>query len=649
MPPRVSKREYRGSACHRCHKQKVKCNKEKPCRNCSLTNSLCTYAFRDRKITVPESYLKHLEGGLARPEVPHGAVPRHISFEAADAAGQRSTQDAVPNLARQRFDVVVENSTAEQFVSKLKQIRDAKSSFCAHGTQSESLSGARTEESQLPPTPFAQYEYFELTFDTTPATCTFKLPPYPYVVHLLEQFSIYLGHDWHWFRPHTFHKKVHNTYKVAGSEESKDRVWLCKLLVVLALAESFDKDRQPEITIDLHGREEQSSADFGSSKSLRPPGLEFFEQALRILTLPYENACIDHVEILNMITQYSNQLNRQKTAYMYAGISARLCNTLQLHQVASSRDCSPVEREHRKRLWWSTYCLDRMTSTQTGLPPSFQVEQTDLGYPSDAEIPLNDANEFTDVEFLTARVQLTMIEENNLKSVPLIGRDDARDIETIVRPKLRRLHTWKEGLPSHMASELRNDARDNTDSQGAKRALANLHLRYNQCLILLLRPLLLRQVGCIFSKEESSVPQDDLKELNNICLKSARTNVQIMINMRSSDLITRLGFMENMHVFASLMIMCLAMSINAWRPGSFDEAQNDVNIYEAGKDILSYMMQCGSLAAKGHRNMLKEVEDLGIAIASEAGLAVDAGNHWDIDAWMTQLFENENTLGFPEA
>lgn len=35
-------------------------------------------SFRDRKVTVPESYLKHIEGGLASPDVPHGAaLPLH--------------------------------------------------------------------------------------------------------------------------------------------------------------------------------------------------------------------------------------------------------------------------------------------------------------------------------------------------------------------------------------------------------------------------------------------------------------------------------------------------------------------------------------------------------------------------------------------
>lgn len=184
-------------------------------------------------------------------------------------------------------------------------------------------------------------------------------------------------------------------------------------------------------------------------------------------------------------------------------------------------------------------------------------------------------------------------------------------------------------------------------------------------MILLLRPLLLKQVACIFSNEESNASQEDLEELNNICFGSARSNLRTMIDLRSYGLvgkslepilishiyiyiyrvltlcypIARLGFMENMHLFTSLMILCLAMSINSQRPGSFHQKDEDISTYEAGKDVLRYMMQSGSLAAKGHLGMLKEVEDLGNIIATDGRAGTrDEGEHWVVDEWITQWF-----------
>lgn len=120
---------------------------------------------------------------------------------------------------------------------------------------------------------------------------------------LLDQFALYLAHDWHWFRLRTFRQRLENTYKKANSTESKDRMWLCQLLVVLALAESVnDAGRRPEITLDLASDGAQS---FGLCPtvpvSVSPPGGEFFEQALRLLKIPFENASISHIEALNLI------------------------------------------------------------------------------------------------------------------------------------------------------------------------------------------------------------------------------------------------------------------------------------------------------------------------------------------------------------
>lgn len=103
--------------------------------------------------------------------------------------------------------------------------------------------------------------------------------------------------------------------------------------------------------------------------------------------------------------------------------------------------------------------------------------------------------------------------------------------------------------------------------------------------------------------------------------------------------------MEAMHLFTSLMISCLAMSINARRPDSFEEQIEDPLIYEAAKEVLHYMARTGSLAARGHKAMLKEVETLGQSIATVGVEGADLlTEQWDMDEWISQLFDGENML-----
>lgn len=121
-----------------------------------------------------------------------------------------------------------------------------------------------------------------------------------------------------------------------------------------------------------------------------------------------------------------------------------------------------------------------MTSTQRGLLPTLQVDQTDLDYPSNTELPSADIEEFADPDYLTARIQLTIIEADNAKSVCQAGKEDARDFESVSRPMLRRLEVWKAGLPSHMALDMDNGIPNSTSSPPCTRSLANFHLRFHQ-------------------------------------------------------------------------------------------------------------------------------------------------------------------------
>lgn len=104
--------------------------------------------------------------------------------------------------------------------------------------------------------------------------------------------------------------------------------------------------------------------------------------------------------------------------------------------------------------------------------------------------------------------------------------------------------------------------------------------------------------------------------------------------------------MENMHLFTSLMILSLAISINSRCPGIFHQTPEDTGLYDAGKEVLRYMMHSGSMAAKGYLNMLKDVEDLGSAIAMGTNVDVnqewEQWEQWNVDEWM-QLFEGETT------
>lgn len=135
---------------------------------------------------------------------------------------------------------------------------------------------------------------------------TLKLPPYPYVMHLVDQFEAYLGFEYHWYLRRSFRQRLEATYTNPQSGESRNRVWLCTFLVVLALGESFDSKLPPAIEVadDLNVHDHTHGKTITSSSSL--PGAQFFDQAMSLWKVRYEEATIEDVEALNLIVSISN-------------------------------------------------------------------------------------------------------------------------------------------------------------------------------------------------------------------------------------------------------------------------------------------------------------------------------------------------------
>ncbi|OJI97991.1 hypothetical protein ASPVEDRAFT_880480 [Aspergillus versicolor CBS 583.65] len=124
-------RRFKGrsaKACHYCHTQKVKCSGERSCTRCQASHRDCIFASKDRLVTVPENYVHTLQNEvhqIRQLQAERGPIPGN--------AERQSLHDANPER-------LIENSTTEYFVSKLKGACSASE-------------GDRYQENGIPETP----------------------------------------------------------------------------------------------------------------------------------------------------------------------------------------------------------------------------------------------------------------------------------------------------------------------------------------------------------------------------------------------------------------------------------------------------------------------------------------------------------------
>ena len=152
---------------------------------------------------------------------------------------------------------------------------------------------------------------------------SFKLPPQQYALHLLSVFEEGFC-DYHWYLRKGFRERFLQTY-ASPNTQAQDRNWLCRVSVVLALAETWNRGRAPpeEPSLPLAGQFVKPAADPQAagladmslpSQPRLPPGSEFFEQGLFLLKLSLEEPVMEDVEALNLVVRAKTSADLRRHA-----------------------------------------------------------------------------------------------------------------------------------------------------------------------------------------------------------------------------------------------------------------------------------------------------------------------------------------------
>ncbi|KAH7211355.1 hypothetical protein DER44DRAFT_741936 [Fusarium oxysporum] len=174
--------------------------------------------------------------------------------------------------------------------------------------------------------------------------------------------------------------------------------------------------------------------------------MAFFEQALVLLKLPVEEPSLEYIEILNLAVRLRVFLTDTTLDNTY--LTELLFVLAQLEK----------GRVHIK---WQT--------------PS----QIKLDYPSDQQLEPGDADQFCEVDFLRAYIQLTLMKAEADIFIDLWQsiRDDIPDGERRVRPILLRLENWLHELPPSLKIDCEAGMPEAMAQAPNMRLLASLYLR----------------------------------------------------------------------------------------------------------------------------------------------------------------------------
>ncbi|KAL2681054.1 hypothetical protein Neosp_008657 [[Neocosmospora] mangrovei] len=575
-------------ACTACHAQKLKCSGGTPCNRCTLRNRECIYPKKEKFIAVPESYLREIEG--------EASLNRQSSASVAEFSSSADTQSSFFTSDRHEttdYSPVSDNRaarshlredcSAERFIQKLKDLSSSLHPF----VQSDMCQPLGTGNE-------SGYTYLRLKSDFHQPEVSVKLPPKPYALRLLDIFEDIFC-DYHWFLRRDFRERLSLTYSHPISQ-SGDRNWFCRVSVVLALAQTFvysEVSNSSEVERPRSGS--GSQADSSRTLTLLPPGSDLFEQAVLLFKISSEEPILEDIEALNLMAFYCYSLNRRKTAFLYASQSITLAKLLHLDKaqpyqckdaVHQTSDHQRVTSEHMRRLWWTSYCMDRMVATELGLTPTqWTIPQT-VSLPSSAGLMSEDLDQFFDPAILAAQIQLCEIKRR----------------------------VW------------------------------------DTCFTVLLRPFFLQELSGIMQErlgkptQSMTTASDQIQAIKIQCLEAARNNCIILLDLSTNTKIAKYGYWDSIHTFSALAILSLSNIPSIDPRGPKSEA--DACLYTDSRAILEDMARSGNPSAKDHESLLTDVEAMVKEVSSQADQPMMDPDATITDPW--ELQPSFGDVGFYE-
>ncbi|RVX73437.1 hypothetical protein B0A52_03079 [Exophiala mesophila] len=370
-----------------------------------------------------------------------------------------------------------------------------------------------------------------------------QLPPYDFARRLYLTQNKYIGSIF-WFAPrHTFEPRLRAVYSNRPNlDDPEARLNFCVVLLVLTFGHMFSVNQW--------------------SGSEGPPGFNFFKDALWLLPEIHQEGSMLFVQVLSLTAWFMQNLNRKDAAFLYVGLAIRMAISLGLHQEVTDLSMDLVERESRRRIWWSVYSLDRIISVKSGNPISIHDEDIDVAWPvvmaeldSSPSIPTV-LKHYTQLSRILGRIGEGIYRKKNRSGTGLLS-----SVQSIMDD----LSNWLKDLPPELSID--------TSTPDKFRECVCIFLHYYYCIDMTARPFLLYvaqkrlrelSLGTATPDWREGLSPNILTVIENAIAAARGSAMTMSMAMMQNEYFTY-GFMDGEHSFAcalTLIIVNVAFPYN---------------------------------------------------------------------------------------
>lgn len=395
---RSSERKFRiPQACDRCHRRKQRCDGQAQCGPCQLAGVECTLTDKTSQKIISRSHLPELEERIQWLEnCIHKIAPSINIRQVGTGTDIELPQPSQANVNTYITDPVLrrESSNGSVVVSKV----DLKALAFPEGMEPKGNlfldPSLESDDNYVPPTAASTYgtyarrqerEYDEgqdIQTSTAILGAVIRASSQPQLSEgsggfppfMLAKLYVdaYFHHN-HTQAPFLHYPSFLQRFTAFYATEFADQqpVWLFIYYMVLAIGQTTTI-RQEAIR--------------GEPNSAHDNKYDFFQSAMGLLELSINRTSITTIQCLLLLSTYGLQHPQALSIYRIVSLAMRVCIELSLHRSQNHKlILTPLDREMRKRIFWSTYSLDRFASISLGRPTSLADESISCELPLDVD------------------------------------------------------------------------------------------------------------------------------------------------------------------------------------------------------------------------------------------------------------------------
>ncbi|TDZ32465.1 Proline utilization trans-activator [Colletotrichum spinosum] len=610
---------------------KVKCSGSQPCTRCDRKKHRCIFAVEDKRISVPESYLRELqsrngEQASERPArapsqsgeaddvpprysepyaTPHRnppSRPEHVAGQletpshdspqlAGDAQSEAATDqndhdaDSAPPSHHGDFgpgfrqNPLVDNDyTWAKAGGKYWYMGPTSSwSFCRRVL---ALLGKRIPEAAPDPWHLPHEGAFRMQWKplaSNEAPDVSNLPPLDYALFLFNTAKFYLGAVFYLIDEPSFLKNVHDFYEDPVGKASSARLWYAQYLLILAFGKAF-------------------VVNSGSSHS-GPPGVQYASRAMSLLPdLSGLNPdTISSIQALALAAVYFQCLDMRLAAFQHIGQALRIAIVEGIYRHMPEEVVGPEHSRRCNIVFWVVYTLDREFAALMGAPSSIRDEDITVKLPSQVDGSLDALN-------MTLHVRLSRLMARILTTVYGVGKSFDGSLVPNTQSILRDLARLSRDLTALLDTHFQG-----TVSRASRMAL-RLILSYHHCVVLTTRPLVMCALHIHIEHSDLRTSQTvsltpPITSLLQSCVDSAQTVLRTLRVLGDEDLLEAFLPFQLEDAFSSAFLLYLVRVIS---PSLLQDDTWVDNI----KCVLDKMISKGSLVAPLRKLELSQLEHI---------------------------------------